>query len=69
MDEDKKLSDITRAEWICSHWMECTPGDDDRIFKRSYNRTPEEAAQAADDWDSTAAERGYGGKEDSEVPQ
>lgn len=60
---EKKLSDITRAEWICYHWLECTATEEDRIFLQSYRRTPEEAAQAAGDWDSTAEERGLEGAE------
>lgn len=61
MDDVKNLSDITRAEWISFHWMEDTPGETDRRFVRSFRRTPEEAAQAMDDWDATAEERGAEG--------
>ena len=55
----KKLSDITRAEWIAIKWEETTSfGDDEeRMFSGDYKRTPDEAAQAQDDWDSTAEER------------
>lgn len=54
----KKLSEITRAEWIGLQWIEVTSmGDDDRTFEVMHKRTPEEAAQAAEDWDSTEEER------------
>ena len=55
---EKKLSDITRQEWICYHWLECTPTDDDRVFLQHYRKTPDEAAKAAEDWDMTADDRG-----------
>lgn len=55
---EKKLSEITRSEWIAINWIEITSmGDDDRIFSASYKRTPGEAMQAAEEWDSTAEER------------
>ena len=61
-DDRTALSDITRAMWIGYHWIDQTDmGDDDRMFKRSFRRAPDEAAQAADDWDSTAEERGFSG--------
>ena len=58
---EKKLSEINRAEWIAFRWIEIDPAfgsdDDDRVFMDQGKRTPDEAAQAADDWDSTALER------------
>jgi hypothetical protein len=62
MDEERKaLSDITRKDWVAFHWQECTEmGDNDRMFLRSFRKTPDEAAQAAEDWDRTAEERGFG---------
>ena len=58
---EKKLSEINRAEWIAFRWIETEPtfGDDedDRVFMDQGKRTPDEAAQAAEDWDSTALER------------
>ncbi len=55
---DKKLSSISRTDWICFHWMEKTSmGDEDRIFEQSYRRTPDEAAHAMEEWDITADER------------
>lgn len=57
---EKKLSEITRAEWIALRWIEIPPAmgdDDERIFRADGKRTPDEAAQAAEDWDSTAEER------------
>lgn len=56
---EKKLQDITRAEWIALHWLEKpTPmGSDDRVFEPVARRTPEEAAKAMEEWDMTAEER------------
>lgn len=54
----KKLSEITRTEWMVYQWVEDTQmGDEERTFVSQYKRTPDEARQAADDWDSTAEER------------
>lgn len=55
----KKLSEITRAEWIAIRWVEDSEmgGDEDRTFVSFGNRTPDEASQSMLDWDSTAAER------------
>ena len=58
---EKCLSDITRAEWIAINWIEIDPvmGDSgDRVFMGNNKRTPNEAMEAAMDWDSTAEERG-----------
>ena len=56
---EKNLSDITREEWIALNWMEAeaSMGDSDRTFMAMGKRTPDEAAQAAEDWDTTAEER------------
>ena len=56
---EKNLSDITRAEWIAYRWVEepQAMGSDERIFMTDGKRTPDEAAEAAEDWDSTAEER------------
>jgi len=56
---EKNLSDITRAEWIAFRWVEAPQAmeDEDRIFITDGKRTPDEAAQAAEDWDMTAEER------------
>ena len=56
---EKKLSEITRSEWIVFQWIEApqSMGDEDRIFIANGKRTPDEAAQAAEDWDMTAEER------------
>ena len=54
----KKLFEITRAEWIGLQWAEATEmGDEERTFVSVGDRTPDEAAQAAEDWDATADER------------
>lgn len=55
---EKRLSEITRSEWIAFDWLETAAGnDEERTFIRNFRRTPNEAAQARDDWDSTAEER------------
>jgi len=58
---EKALSQITRAEWIAINWIEIDPvmgGDSgDRVFMGNNKRTPDEAAEAAMDWDSTIEER------------
>ncbi len=55
---EKKLSEITRAEWIAFNWFETTEmGDEERRFLRNYGRTPDEAAQAQIDWDDTEEAR------------
>ena len=54
----KKLSEITRAEWIAIQWIEVTEMQhEERTFLGEYRRTPDEAARAREDWDSTAEER------------
>ena len=58
MPERKKITEITRAEWIAFQWLEDQQfGDEERTFISTGRRTPDEAAQARDDWDSTAIER------------
>jgi hypothetical protein len=55
----KELSKITRTEWIKWQWIDVTEiGDGERFMLRNYLRTPDEAAQAAENWDMTAEERG-----------
>ena len=58
---EKLLQDITRAEWIKYRWIEA-PGsfgdsDNERLFLRGSLRTPDEAYQAMEEWDTTAEER------------
>lgn len=50
---DKKLSEITRKDWIVWHWVETDMyfGDTERIFTRGQARTPTEALQAAEEWE------------------
>jgi len=58
---EKKLAEITRNDWIRYDWVELSysSGDsNDRTFLRGSEHTPNEAAQAMEDWDSTAEERG-----------
>lgn len=58
MDERKKLSEITREEWIALQWLEASQmGDEDRMFIVIGRRTPDEAAQAMSEWDTTEEAR------------
>lgn len=55
---EKKLSEISRSEWVAFNWIEIggVMGDeagDERIFMAENRRTPDEAAEAAMDWDSS----------------
>jgi hypothetical protein len=49
--EPKKLSEITRKEWIMFAWLEACEFGEERSFIRGNERTPEEALQAAEEWD------------------
>ena len=55
----KPLSDITREQWIAFDWVEVPASFDtvERVFEADQRRTPNEACQAAMDWDSTEQER------------
>ena len=49
---EKALSGITRKEWIIYQWLEITQmGDEERIFLKGQNHTPDEALQAAEEWE------------------
>ena len=50
---EKKLTEITRKEWVSIRWIEVTKMGYDRTFVASGFRTPDEAAQAMQDWDTT----------------
>lgn len=55
----KKLAEITRLEWVVFQWFDITEmGDQERMMIRGHRRTPDEAAQAMEEWDITAEERG-----------
>lgn len=54
---EKKLSDITRNEWIKYQWADVTQLGDERTMLRVHLRTPDEAYQAMMEWDETAEER------------
>ena len=57
---EKLLQDITRQEWIAIRWQEIPPimGDDDeRMFRSVGKRTPDEAYEAMETWDTTSEER------------
>lgn len=58
---EKKLEDITRAEWVKFRWAEIpqSMGDEDeRMFRTNGRRTPDESYQALEEWEMTADERG-----------
>ncbi|MFA5075625.1 MAG: hypothetical protein WC436_06010 [Candidatus Babeliales bacterium] len=63
---EKKLSEITRKEWISLRWLEVTELGSERTFIPNGARTPDEAAQAMEEWDMTAEERGVAEKEGAE---
>jgi predicted RecB family nuclease len=51
---EKKLSDITREEWITFQWVDITEmGDSERIMLQRFQRTPDEMMQAMEDWEET----------------
>ena len=55
---EKKLSEISRKEWISYQWVDVTQGgDEERFFMRMHKRTPDEAYTAMMEWDETAEER------------
>jgi len=56
---EKKLSEISRKDWIAFRWQEApmSMGDDERVFFQAGRRTPEEAYRAMEEWDMTADER------------
>ena len=55
---EKKLSEITRTEWITFNWIDNTNFvDTERMMIRGLARTPDEAAEAMEAWDSTEEER------------
>ncbi|PKN20886.1 MAG: hypothetical protein CVU71_03655 [Deltaproteobacteria bacterium HGW-Deltaproteobacteria-6] len=47
----KKLSEITRAEWVAIIWLECGEEDGERLFMANGRRTPDEAMNAAEEWE------------------
>ncbi len=53
----KYLSEITRSGWIAFQWIEVTEIGSERTFQAIGRRTPDEAAQAMEEWDMTAEER------------
>jgi hypothetical protein len=52
----KKLSEIRRNEWIIYRWHEVTEvGDSEPVFLRGMFRNPDDAEQAARNWDIMSA--------------
>jgi predicted RecB family nuclease len=51
---EKRLSEITREEWITFQWVDITEmGDSERIMLQRFQRTPDEMMQAMEDWEET----------------
>lgn len=48
---EKLISKITRNDWIVYQWLEVSEIGTERKFMRGDKRTPDEAVQAADEWD------------------
>ena len=47
------ISKLTRPDWIRYRWIDVTRlGDRELMLLRSVERTPEEGARAAHDWDT-----------------
>jgi hypothetical protein len=54
---EKKLSEITRIEWIKYQWIDVTQmGDEERMMLQGFLRTPDESYQAMEEWDTVAQE-------------
>jgi hypothetical protein len=51
--ETKKLSEITKKEWVRFNWSEIDIADGERIFAKGFQRTPDEAMSAMMAWDET----------------
>jgi hypothetical protein len=52
--ETKKLSEITKKEWVKFNWIDVTEaGDQERVMLKSLQRTPEEAMGAVMQWEET----------------
>jgi hypothetical protein len=51
---EKRLSEITREEWISWQWLDITQmGDEERVFLKRFQRTPEEMYNAMMEWEET----------------
>ena len=48
---EKALSEITRREWILYEWLEVGNLGEERGFIMGSERTPDEALEAANEWD------------------
>ena len=49
---EKSLSEITRKEWIIWQWFDVGEmGMQERNFIRGLERSPDEALEAAEEWD------------------
>jgi len=51
--EIKKLSEITKKEWVRFNWIEVDAVDGERIMGKGLQRTPEEAMGAVMQWEET----------------
>lgn len=55
---EKALSAILRNEWIKYQWFDVSQlGDEERMMRRGFARTPDEAYQSMMEWEETAEER------------
>jgi hypothetical protein len=54
----KKLSEITRKEWIAYEWIKVTGFQEQPVYTRGLKRTAKDAAKAAADWDRMNAKTG-----------
>jgi hypothetical protein len=50
---EKRLSEITRKEWILYQWLDTGSmgSDEDRVFIKGPRNTPAEAMEAAEEWE------------------
>ena len=56
----KRLSEITRNEWIRYRWIDITSlGDSEPVLLRSLPRIPSDGAEAARDWDLWISSSGH----------
>jgi len=55
----KKLSDITRKEWIEYEWINVSGFQEEPVYKRGSKRTARGAAKASAEWDKMSAKTGW----------
>lgn len=67
MDNEKKLSEITRKDWILYQWIDDDTFGVERILFRGRQRTPTEALQAAQEWEFLESVKGEDDDEDEAI--